>query len=79
MDERPEEVKPPALHLYTYEQKLAAIKRELAYRRRVYERRVASGKMTPELARNQIAIFESIQFDYEQAVRGEDLFKREDD
>lgn len=44
--------------------KLAAIERELKYRRRVYPRWVAEGKMTDGFAAAQIAIFEAIADDY---------------
>ncbi len=45
-------------------QKLAAVNRELVFRRRVYARRVDQGKMTQELADRQILIFEAIRADY---------------
>ena len=44
--------------------KLTAVERELRYRRRVYERLVAEGKMTANTAATQIAIFEAIEADY---------------
>lgn len=53
---------------FTFEQKLAAVKRELTYRRRVYSRRVGEGKMTQALADEQIAVMEAIVADYEKAV-----------
>ena len=50
--------------------KLAAVERELGYRRRVYARRVAERKMTQELSDRQIAIFEAIAEDYrEQTIK----------
>ena len=49
---------------FTAKQKLEAVHRELSYRRPVYERRVANGTMTKELADFQIAIFEAIRDDY---------------
>lgn len=45
-------------------EKLQAVERELGYRRRVYPRRVADGKMTQALADRQIAVFEDIAADY---------------
>ena len=51
---------------YTIGTKIRCIKRELAMRRRVYPRRVKSGRMTQALADRQIAIMESILQDYEQ-------------
>jgi hypothetical protein len=59
---------------FTFEQKLEAVKREISYRRHVYERRVANGQMTRALADRQIAVFEAIQADYEKAAAGERLF-----
>ena len=53
--------------------KLAAIRRELAYRRFVYPKRVASGQMTAPDMERQIAVFEDILKDYERLVQGEQL------
>jgi hypothetical protein len=53
---------------FSFEQKLEAIKRELSYRRHVYERRVANGQMTRALADRQIRIFEEIADDYVKAA-----------
>lgn len=44
--------------------KCAAIERELAFRRRVYPRRVEEGRMTAREAERQIAIMEAIHHDY---------------
>jgi len=55
----------------TDEDKLAAVKRELGYRRRVYPRWIENGKMTQKLADEQIAVFEAIEADYvERAAKG---------
>lgn len=54
-------------------EKLAAVTRELSYRRRVYATRVANNVMTKALADRQIALFESIEADYRKAARGERL------
>jgi len=55
------------------ELKLEAVLRELAYRRRVYPRRVAENKMTEHLARVQIGIMEAIADDYREMARKERL------
>lgn len=44
--------------------KIAAIERELRYRRRVYARRVSLKKMSQDQADKQILIFEAILEDY---------------
>lgn len=44
--------------------KLAAVERELKYRKRVYPRLIEQGKMTDGAAAAQGAIFESIAADY---------------
>lgn len=58
---------------YTPADKLKAVERELSYRRRVYARRVSEGKMTPALASEQIAVFESIRDDYQALAAKERL------
>lgn len=58
-------------HVFTNDQKLKAVERELSFRRRVYARRVADKKMTQSLADEQIAIFEAIQSDYRALVEKE--------
>ena len=59
--------------MFTAEQKRKAVERELTYRRRVYPRWVSDGKMTQQLADQQIAIFEAIRMDYTAAEEGERL------
>lgn len=61
---------------FSFEQKLAAVKREIAFRKRVYARRVADQKMTRALADEQIAVMEAIAADYEKsiAVQSPELF-----
>ena len=49
---------------FTPEQKAEAIERELSFRRRVFEPRVAEGKMTQRKADYEIAVFEAILEDY---------------
>jgi hypothetical protein len=59
--------------IFTAKQKREAIERELAYRRHVYDHRVADGKMTKELADFQIAIFEAMRDDYQAIEKTERL------
>jgi hypothetical protein len=49
---------------YTTEQKIQALRREIALRKNVYKRRIAEGKMTEEQAQNEIAIMEEILEEY---------------
>lgn len=56
---------------FTSQDKKSAIERELKYRRRVYPRMIAEGKMTDGFANAQIAIFEDILRDYEDASASE--------
>lgn len=58
---------------FTAAEKLAAVERELTYRRRVYARRVADEKMTQAMADRQIALFEAIAVDYRAAAEKERL------
>lgn len=60
-------------HPFTAEEKLNAVERELGYRRRVYPRRVSEGKMSQELADEQIALFEAIASDYRDRASSERL------
>jgi hypothetical protein len=53
--------------------KLEALRRELRYRRKVYPRRVAEGRMSDSFAAVQIAIFEEIIQDYEILAQQERL------
>lgn len=50
--------------IFTDQQKLEAAQRELSYRKRVFERRVAEGKMTREKADYEIEIMSAIADDY---------------
>lgn len=50
----------------THPQKISAIRRELGLRRHVYQRRVAAGQMTQNLADREITVMEAILADYEQ-------------
>ncbi len=49
---------------YTTDQKIQALRREIALRKNVYKRRIAEGKMTEEQAQNEIAIMEEILEEY---------------
>lgn len=59
--------------MFTAQQKLDAVERELGFRRRVYERRVADKKMSQQKADHEIAIFEAIAADYRDKAAGERL------
>ena len=59
--------------MFTTEDKRKAVERELTYRRRVYPRLIAGGKMTDGFAQVQIAIFEAILADYQKAEQQERL------
>jgi hypothetical protein len=56
---------------YGIKQKHKAIVRELNLRRRVYPRWVEQKKMSPHMAAEEIAIFESIALDYEKLIMAE--------
>lgn len=60
-------------HPFTAAQKLAAVQREIGYRRRVYARRVADKKMTQMQMDREIAVFEAIEADYQQQAASERL------
>ena len=49
---------------FSASEKLEAVEREINYRRHVYARRVAEGKMSQDFADKQIAVFENIRADY---------------
>lgn len=51
---------------------LAAVERELGFRRRVFPRRVEQGQMTPKSANEQIAMFEQIRDDYRAKAEAEE-------
>lgn len=55
----------PMIHpAYTKAEKITALEREIRMRKEVFRRRVNAGQMTPQEAKYQIAIFESILVDY---------------
>lgn len=59
--------------MFTATDKKKAVERELTFRRRVYPRWVADGRMTQKLADQQIEIFERIRDDYAAAETAERL------
>jgi hypothetical protein len=58
---------------FNYSEKLAAVRRELRLRRRVYPNRVGAGHMTPEEADKQLAVMEAIEEDYVRLAEKERL------
>jgi hypothetical protein len=54
---------------FTYAEKLAEARREVAMRKNVYPHHVARGKMTQEAADRHLAIMQEIVTDYEKAVK----------
>lgn len=59
--------------IFTAAEKLAAARRELAMRRRVYPRWVENNRMTQSKANEETAIMAAIVADYEKAEQGERL------
>ena len=55
---------PPFLPSFTPEEKLAAVEREIAIRRRVYPNRVLTRRMSQKFADEQIAVLVAIAADY---------------
>lgn len=53
--------------------KLAAVEREIKYRRRVYPRWIEAGNITDGFAAAQISIFEAIAEDYRKQAETERL------
>jgi hypothetical protein len=58
---------------FTTADKHRAVMRELGFRRHVYPRRVAEGKMSQQQADEQVAVFEAILLDYAKLMEGERL------
>lgn len=58
---------------FTATTKLGAVERELKFRKHVYPRLIAQGKMTDGLAAAQIAVFEAIAEDYRELAKKERL------
>jgi hypothetical protein len=59
--------------IFTADEKLAAVRRDLNMRRRVYPRWVSNGKMNQAKADEETAVMEAIVADYERQVAGERL------
>ena len=53
--------------IFTIEQKLKSLRREIALRKKAYPRWIGSGKMTQAVADHEIAVMESIHHDIEVA------------
>lgn len=51
---------------FTAAEKRAAALRELGWRKKVYPRRVSSGKMTAKQAEHEIAVMQAIADDYKE-------------
>lgn len=62
--------------IVTTRDKLDAVERELAYRRKVYLRLVAEGKMSGKLADWQLAVMDSIRLDYARQVDEDERLSR---
>lgn len=60
--------------MWTASDKLACVERELGMRRRVYERRVAEGRMSTAQAQREISIMEEIAADYRKLEAEDRLF-----
>ena len=58
---------------YTAKDKLREVRRELALRKRLYQRWVANGQMKADDARNRYAIMEAIERDYEELCARDEL------
>ncbi len=50
--------------IYTTDEKISAIERELRFRHRVYATKVAEGRMKPSAMGFQIGVFEAMLEDY---------------
>lgn len=61
---------------FTAREKQKAADREVGYRRNVYSRRVADGKMKQAQADEQIAVMEQIAADYREIADNEDAAGR---
>jgi len=59
--------------MITAEAKLASVERELGYRKRVYPRLVAGGRMKQDNADYEIGVFEEIAADYRRLAEQERL------
>jgi len=59
--------------MFTAQEKLKAIERELKYRRSVYGRMLLTNSITQEFADRQIKVFEEIAEDYQELAKKERL------
>lgn len=59
--------------IYTADEIVEALERELSYRRRVYGRLVGEGKMLMSHAKRQIGIFEQLHEEYAAKAKRERL------
>lgn len=59
--------------IITHEMKLECVRRELKQRKHVYAHRVATGKMSPVFAEEQIKLMAAIVEDYEASAQSERL------
>jgi hypothetical protein len=64
--------------MFTTAEKLACVLREVGYRKYVYDKRVATGKMSAMKATREIELMEEIAADYKKILAHEqpDLLKR---
>src|SRR4051812_36309202 len=60
---------PPSSQQFTPDEKQREARRELAYRRHVFERLVESQKMQPDIAARRIALMEEIAADYAELAK----------
>lgn len=58
---------------FTNREKMQAAQREVGYRRFVYPRRVADGKMSQKKADDEIALMEEIAVEYGERAKAEQL------
>ena len=62
-----------AATVITNTDKLAAVRREIALRTKVYPRLIREGVMSPEKANRELALMQAIAADYERLAEGERL------
>lgn len=60
--------------MFSAQEKLDAVERELSLRRRVYPNQVAAHRMSAAFADRQIALFDEIAADYRELAAAERLF-----
>ena len=62
--------------LFTIEDKIACLEREIKIRQRVYPGRIATRRMTSKLAYREIETMKQILDDYQRQLADSDLFTR---